>query len=115
MDWLQRSFGDNQTEDQIMKYMGPVNDLYRIWWHESSRAMVEQAGFVVTQAEDMYAGVLYTGCAPPEHRDGFAQYSGPEFDLFRNGKLALDAARAAGVFTVGMIVAEKPHQSDAYS
>jgi tocopherol O-methyltransferase len=111
MDWLQRPFGEHQTERQILAYMGPVNELYCIPGHgtvEGYRAMAEAAGFGAVRARDLYEGALCLGCAPPEHREGFAEYLGPEQEMLRRGKIALDAARAAGVFTVGMIVAEKP-------
>ena len=111
MDWLQRAFGDRQTPEAIAEYMDAVDALYCIPGHgtiESYRAMAEAAGFEVTTAVDLYEGVLCWGSAPPEHADGFTQYDGTEHDAFRKGKAALDAARNAGVFTVGMIIARKP-------
>lgn len=111
MDWLQRPYGAHQTEAQILKYMGPVNELYCIPEHgtvQSYRAMAEAAGFQVRLARDLYEGSLCWGCAPPEHREGFAEYLGPEQEMMREGKVALDAARTEGVFTVGLIVAERP-------
>ncbi|HEU4535938.1 MAG TPA: methyltransferase domain-containing protein, partial [Polyangiaceae bacterium] len=94
MDWLQRPFGAHQTEAQILAYMGPVNELYCIPQHgtvEGYRAMAEAAGFGVRLARDLYEGALCLGCAPPEHREGFAAYLGPEQDMLRRGKVALDA------------------------
>jgi tocopherol O-methyltransferase len=110
-DWLQRSFGERQTEDEILEFMRPVNEAYFIPEHgtvESYKAMAEAAGFRVVLARDLFEGALCSGSAPPEHRNGFRDYDGPEHEAFWRGKAALDAARTAGVFTVGMIVAEKP-------
>lgn len=110
-DWLQRPFGEHQTEEAILKYMNGVNELYCIPGHgtvESYRAMAEDAGFRVTQARDLFEGVKCWGSAPPEHREAFEGYTGGEQDMMRQGKVALDAAREAGVFTIGMIIAEKP-------
>lgn len=110
-DWLQRSFGERQTQEQILEFMRPVNEAYFIPEHgtvESYEAMAEAAGFRVVVARDLFEGVLCSGSQPPEHHDGFREYEGPEHEALWHGKAALDAARSAGVFTVGMIVAEKP-------
>src|SRR4029079_7703672 len=48
LDWLQRAFGDNQTEEQILKYIGPLNDHYcitELGSVASYRRMAESAGF----------------------------------------------------------------------
>jgi len=111
IDWLQRPFGGNQTEEQIMKFMQPVNDYICIPWHgtlEQYQRMMQEAGFNVTIARDMFAGQECWGSTPKEERPQWLDYSGPEGELFRKGKVALDAARAAGVFTVGMFAATKP-------
>jgi len=107
---LQRTFAEHMTEAQIMKYMAPVNDLCCIPGHgtlASYRAMLEAAGFKVLAARDMFEGVQCWGSQPPEDREAWLTYDGPDAERIRKGKLALDAARDAGVFTVGMFVAEK--------
>lgn len=111
IDWLQRPFGENQTEEQIMKYMQPVNEYIRIPWHgtlESYKKMMEDAGFQVSMAKDLFEGVKCWGSTPKDEAPLWHNYEGPEQELFRKGKVALDAARDAGVFTVGMFVATKP-------
>jgi len=111
VDWLQRPFGANQTEEQIMKFMQPVNDYIRIPWHGTLggyRKMMEDAGFEVLTSKDLFEGVQCWGSTPKEERPQWVNYEGPEADLFRKGKEALDAARGSGVFTVGMFVAMKP-------
>jgi tocopherol O-methyltransferase len=111
IDWLQRPFGENQTEEQIMKFMGPVNEYICIPWHgtlESYKGMITDAGFKVQIARDMFEAKKCWGSTPPEQRSQWLEYDGPSRELFRKGKEALDAARGAGVFTVGMFVATKP-------
>jgi tocopherol O-methyltransferase len=110
IDWLQRPFGEHQTEAQIMKFMQPVNDYICIPWHgtlESYGKMLTEAGFRVLSARDMFEGAHCWGSTPPEQRSQWLEYDGPSRELFRNGKHALDAARGSGVFTVGMFVAAK--------
>jgi tocopherol O-methyltransferase len=110
IDWLQRPFGEHKTEAQIMKFMGPVNESICIPWHgtlESYSKMIAEAGFEVLAARDMFAGVHCWGSTPKEQRSQWLEYEGPNRELFRTGKEALDAARGAGVFTVGMFVAAK--------
>ncbi len=111
IDWLQRPFGDNTTEEQIMKFMGPVNDLICIPWHgtlEQYRTLIEQAGFTVTAARDLFEGQECWGSTPDTERSQWLDYEGPDRERFRKGKEALDAARGAGVFTVGLFAATKP-------
>lgn len=113
-DWLQRPFANIRTEREILEIMTPVNEWIRIPWHgtvESYKSMMEEAGFNVLIARDMFEGVKCWGSTPDEHRDQIANYSGPEVELFQKGKQALDAAREAGVFTVGIFVAEKPSRA----
>jgi tocopherol O-methyltransferase len=104
-------FGARQTEEQILEVMGPVNHYICIPGHGTlvsyGRVLVD-IGFELLLARDMFEGVHCWGSTPPEQRSEWLEYDGPERELFRNGKQALDAARAAGVFTVGMFVAEKP-------
>lgn len=110
-DWLQRPFGEHQTEEQIMKFMQPVNEFGVIPWHgtlEGHKKMMEDAGLVVELAKDQYAGVkCWNKVSDKEHED-WLTYEGSEEEFFRNGKKALDAARHAGVFTVGLFSAIKP-------
>jgi tocopherol O-methyltransferase len=111
IDWLQRPFGEYQTAEQIETVMGPVNEFIRIPWHGTVagyREMMERAGLDVLEARDLFDGVECWGSTPDDQRDEWLAYGGPEGDLFQKGKVALDAARRAGVFTVGMFVAEKP-------
>jgi len=111
IDWLQRPFGAHVTEEQILAFMGPVNEAICIPWHgtlEGYRSMLASAGFEVSVARDMFEGRQCWGSTPPEQRSEWLEYDGPNRETFRKGKQALDAARAAGVFTVGMFVALKP-------
>jgi tocopherol O-methyltransferase len=70
--------------------------------------MMEAAGFQVTLAKDLFEGVKCWGSTPPTEAPQWLNYDGPAGALFRNGKVALDAARDSGVFTIGMWVAVKP-------
>lgn len=110
VDWLQRAFGENQTEAQIMKYMSRINETTSIPWHgtvANYREMMEAAGFKMEMARDLFEGVKCWGSAPKDKAPEWLNYEGPAFETFRQGKMALDAAREAGVFTVGMFVAVK--------
>jgi tocopherol O-methyltransferase len=111
VDWLQRPFGDNQTDEQIMKYMQGVNETACIPYHgtvKSYREMFEAAGFKIEMARDLFEGVKCWGSAPEDQKPQWLNYEGPAAERFRQGKIALDAARDAGVFTVGMFVGAKP-------
>jgi cyclopropane fatty-acyl-phospholipid synthase-like methyltransferase len=111
LDWLQRPYGDYRTEEQIQSVIGPVCDHIRLaglGTVASYTTMMTDAGFTVTHAQDEWEGALCWGSTPPEQREHWLTYSGPTGDLFQRGKLALDAARAAGVFTVGTFRALKP-------
>jgi tocopherol O-methyltransferase len=110
IDWLQRPYGEHQSEAQIMAYMGPVNEFIRIPWHgtvESYASMMQQAGLTVEMAKDLFPGVECWGSTPDDQRPEWLSYGGAEAELFIKGKVALDNARRAGVFTVGMFVARK--------
>ncbi|MDI1442747.1 methyltransferase domain-containing protein [Polyangium sp. 6x1] len=110
-DWLQRPFGEHVTEEAIMVFMRPVNEHIRIPGHgtvESYRRMMADAGLEVLVAEDLFPDGPCWGSTPDDDRPKWLGYEGPEGELFRKGKVALDAARASGVFTVGMFVAQKP-------
>ncbi|MGC4092793.1 MAG: methyltransferase domain-containing protein [Polyangiaceae bacterium] len=110
-DWMQRPFGAHQNEEQIAKFIKPVNDstafsdLGSVPLYHS---MLREAGFQVTMARDLFEGVKCWGTTPDYERPQWLNYEGPGAEMFRTGKAALDEAREAGVFTVGMFVAEKP-------
>jgi tocopherol O-methyltransferase len=110
-DWIQRPYGENQSYMQIMKYMGLVNEHIAIPAHgtlESYAQMMDEAGLKVCVARDLFQGVKCWGSTPKEQTSEWLEYKGPEQEKFRKGKQALDAAREAGVFSVGMWVAMKP-------
>ena len=110
IDWLQRPFGEHRTEEQIMHFMRPVNELICIPWHgtlESYEKMMEESGFEVIVARDMFDGIKCWGSTPDDQRSQWLEYEGPDRERFRKGKEALDNARGSGVFTVGMFVAVK--------
>jgi tocopherol O-methyltransferase len=110
-DWMQRPFGPYQTEEQILKFIGPVNDstaFSALGTVREYERLLREAGFQVEMARDLFEGVKCWGTTPDEERPLWLNYSGPGAEMFRAGKVALDAARDAGVFTVGMYVAVKP-------
>lgn len=112
LDWLQRPFGEHQSEDDIMRFIAPVNETYALaglGTTESYQMMMESAGFEVTLAEDLFPGVPCWGSTPAEERSKWLAYDGPQGELIQAGKHALDAARGAGVFTVGAFAAVHPH------
>lgn len=111
VDWLKRPFGEYQTPEQIEQWMAPIEQHISIPWHGTLadyRTMIEEAGFTVDVADDMYPGQHCWGSTPPDDAQGWLIYEGPEAEHFHDGKRALDAAREAGVFTVGKFVAVKP-------
>jgi tocopherol O-methyltransferase len=69
---------------------------------------LEDAGYHVKMASDLFEGVKCWGSTPAYERPQWAGYDGPRGEVFRKGKEALDAAREAGVFTIGMFQAKKP-------
>ncbi|GIM95695.1 SAM-dependent methyltransferase [Paractinoplanes toevensis] len=107
LDWLQRPYGGYQTAEQIEQIIRPVCEHIRLaglGTLDSYVAMMTRAGFTVSHAEDEFAGRQCWGSTPPQDRQAWLTYS----DLFRTGKLVLDAARQAGVFTVGWWAATRP-------
>lgn len=111
LDWLQRPFREHQTDEQIQAIIGPVCEHIRLaglGTLDSYSAMMREAGFEVTDALDEFAGEPCWGSTPPEDRQKWLTYSGPSGELYQDGKRALDAARAAGVFTVGWFAATRP-------
>jgi tocopherol O-methyltransferase len=111
IDWLQRPFGAIHGESEIMRFMQPVNEHICIPAHgtvDSYARAMRESGFRVEAARDLFEGVKCWGSTPDSERPLWLNYEGPEADRFRKGKLALDAAREAGVFTVGLFVASKP-------
>jgi tocopherol O-methyltransferase len=110
-DWIQRPFGELRTDEQILQYMEPVNRLICIPNHgtvESYRQHMEAAGLEVGIARDLYAGARCWSKTQDDERSEWLGYDGPEFARFREGEMALGAAREAGVFSIGMWVAKKP-------
>ncbi|MEV8509640.1 methyltransferase domain-containing protein [Actinoplanes sp. NPDC051475] len=103
LDWIQRPYGQYQTSDDIASLIDPVCEHFRLarpmGTLDSYTAMMRSAGFDVTHAEDEFAGELCMGST--EAPDVWMTYEGRSGELIRIGKQALDAARAAGVFTVG--------------
>jgi tocopherol O-methyltransferase len=111
IDWLQRPFGPHQTEEQIMAFMTPVNELIRIPWHgtvEGYAAMMREAGLAVSVARDLWEGKPCVGTLTEPQRQDWKDYRGPDPALFEGGMIALERARREGVFTGGMFVATKP-------
>jgi tocopherol O-methyltransferase len=110
MDWVQRPFGEHQTEAAILRYMQPVNDAIAIPWHgtvERYRDLMTEAGFVVRLARDLYFGAPCWSAVQDDETPAWATYTGPEQQMFRQGEEALAAARRAGVFTIGMWIATR--------
>jgi tocopherol O-methyltransferase len=111
IDWLERAFGPFQTPEQIAKFIQPVNDttcFSELGTVQSYKQGMEAAGFQILLAQDMFEGVKCWGSTPDEERPQWLGYEGPDAVRFRDCKTALDAAREAGVFTVGKFVAVKP-------
>jgi len=110
MDWIQRPFGEHQSESEIMRFMQPVNDAISIPWHgtvERYASLISDAGFDVAIARDLYPGVRCWSSVQDDETPAWATYHGPEQQMFRAGEEALAAARRAGVFTIGMWIATR--------
>ena len=109
LDWVQRPFEENQTETQILKFIEPVNRFFFIPWHatvEAYKKMMEDAGLEVFIARDLYPGVKCLAFQDEETPEWLI-YDGPDAETFREGEKAIVAARHAGVFSLGLWVAEK--------
>jgi tocopherol O-methyltransferase len=110
MDWIQRPFGDHQSEAEIMRLMGPVNEAISIPWHgtvEQYKQLLIDAGLDVKIARDLYANVKCWSVVQDAETPAWETYEGPEQQMFRAGEEALAAARRAGVFSIGMWLAVK--------
>ena len=103
LDWLQRPYGRHRTPETIGPLIDAVCEHFRLapplGTLESYTMMMRAAGFDVTHAADEYPEELCLGNT--EAPDVWMTYQGRSGELIRAGKQALDAARAAGVFTVG--------------
>lgn len=110
MDWIQRPFGEHQSEEDILRWMTPVNEAISIPWHgtvERYQQLMEDAGLSVSIARDLYAGRKCWSAVQDDETPAWETYTGPEQQMFRRGEEALAAARRAGVFTIGMWIATK--------
>jgi tocopherol O-methyltransferase len=110
MDWIQRPFGEHQTDAAIEALMQPVNDAISIPWHgtvERYRDLMTDAGFAVKIARDLYPNVRCWSPVQDDETPAWATYTGPEQQMFRRGEEALANARRAGVFTIGMWIATR--------
>ena len=110
MDWIQRPYGEHQTEAAIQRFMDPVNEAISIPWHGTVGCYAElmrDAGLEVIIARDLYPGVRCWSAVQDEETPAWETYTGPEQQMFRRGEEALAAARRAGVFTIGNWVALK--------
>jgi tocopherol O-methyltransferase len=111
MDWIQRAFGMYQSDDDIARFIQPVNDAIAIASHgtvASYAAELEAAGLRVAIARDLYDGMLCWTTVQDDEAPAWTTYVGPEQDMFRRGEEALADARRAGVFSIGMWLAIKP-------
>lgn len=111
IDWLKRPYGQYRTDEQIMRFMAPVERWFCIPHHgtvDSYRRMIENAGFRVRTAGDMWVGRKCWGSTPPDDGQGWYDYDGPQAEMFHHGKKALMDAKESGVFTVGLFIADKP-------
>ena len=111
MDWIQRRFGTYQTDEQIARFMQPVNDAIAIPAHgtvASYSAHMGDAGLQVAIARDLYDGMLCWSTVQDDETPAWASYEGPEQQMFRRGEEALADARRAGVFSIALWLAAKP-------
>ncbi|MFD4673002.1 SAM-dependent methyltransferase [Lentzea sp. NPDC058450] len=111
VDWIRRPFGEYRTEEQIAPFIGPVEEVISIpglGTLDEYREMMSAAGFVIEAAEDLFPDVECWGSTPPDDGQGWGEYEGEQNTVIHDGKRVLDAARAAGVFSVARWVARKP-------
>ena len=109
-DWLQRPWGLAEYERSPMEIDALVLDVsqtYRLAQlgdldHYS--ALIAAAGFKVETAEDIFLFQPYSSAEPPER---WQNYDGPAHELAKAQWAAMNAARSAGVFTVGLITATR--------
>lgn len=110
-DWASRPWGQHQSTKEMNRFLDPVCDhisLAELRTLGRHVALIEAAGFEVLRGVDVFDGVECWGATPPEDRPKWLDYTGPENDVFHEGKEALDAARGAGVFTVIEVLARRP-------
>jgi len=108
-DWLQRQWKDNQTPEQIMRFIDPVARHYRLaqlGTLDSYSQLITDAGFEVTSRADLFADQLCHGSAEPP--ETWQKFKGRSRTLIRQQWNAMHAARSAGVFTVGWWAATRP-------
>jgi tocopherol O-methyltransferase len=111
MDWIQRPFGEHQSHEQIMRFIGPVNELVAmpaLGTVQDYAAYMEEAGFRVAVAKDLVPSAKCWGVVQDNENPQWLGYDGPEAQVFQEGEKALVAAREAGVFSIGMWVGVKP-------
>ena len=111
MDWIQRPFGVDETDEQIARFMQPVNDAIAIPAHgtvASYSAHMVDAGLQVAIARDLYDGMRCWSTVQDDETPAWASYEGPEQQMFRRGEEALADARRAGVFSIALWLAAKP-------
>jgi tocopherol O-methyltransferase len=111
MDWIQRPFGEHQSEAAIMKYIGRVNELVAmpsLGTVQEYKRHLESAGLRVAVAKDLVPDAKCWGAVQDDENPQWLGYDGPDAEMFRLGEEALVAARNAGVFSIGMWVAVKP-------
>lgn len=111
VDWIRRPFGDYRSEEQIAPFIGPVEEVIsipRLGTLDEYREMMSASGFIIEASEDLYPDVECWGSTPPDDGQGWGEYSGEQEGVIHDGKRVLDAARAAGVFSVARWVARKP-------
>jgi tocopherol O-methyltransferase len=111
MDWIQRPFGEHQTEEQIQRFIAPVNEFVAMPWLgtvQDYARLMEEAGLRVAVARDLVPGRKCWGAVQDAENPQWLGYDGPEAEMFRKGEQALVAAREAGVFSIGTWIAVKP-------
>ncbi|MGI5503635.1 SAM-dependent methyltransferase [Lentzea sp. CA-135723] len=111
VDWIRRPFGDYRTEEQIAPFIRPVEEVISIpglGTLDEYREMMSASGFIIEAAEDLFPDVECWGSTPPDDGQGWGEYEGEQNTVIHDGKRVLDAARAAGVFSVARWVARKP-------